>query len=105
MEARFALTWALIWAVLGTTILLVWVNALTAVLTVIAMIGYAVVYTIYLKHRTPQNLVWGGRCRRRASSAGVGSRHGDGRHRESAALPDHFSLDATAFLAAGDRES
>ncbi|MFA7522885.1 MAG: heme o synthase [Halothiobacillaceae bacterium] len=60
MEARFALAWALIWGVLGTAILLAWVNALTAVLTLIAMLGYAVVYTIYLKHRTPQNIVWGG---------------------------------------------
>jgi len=60
MEARFALGWAFVWGVSGTTILLVWVNALTAVLTLIAMLGYAVVYTIYLKHRTPQNIVWGG---------------------------------------------
>lgn len=60
MEARFALGWAFVWGAAGTTILLVWVNALTAVLTLIAMLGYAVVYTIYLKHRTPQNIVWGG---------------------------------------------
>ncbi|MGM0516770.1 MAG: heme o synthase [Pseudomonadota bacterium] len=60
MEARFALGWAAAWGAVGTAILLVWVNALTAVLTLIAMLGYAVVYTVYLKHRTPQNIVWGG---------------------------------------------
>jgi protoheme IX farnesyltransferase len=41
--------------------LLVWqVNLLTAVLTFISMIGYAVIYTVYLKRSTPQNIVWGG---------------------------------------------
>ncbi|MFO7808297.1 heme o synthase [Guyparkeria sp.] len=60
MESRFALAWATLWGVGGTAILLAWVNALTAVLTLIAMLGYAIVYTVFLKHRTPQNIVWGG---------------------------------------------
>ena len=37
-----------------------WVNALTAVLTFCSLIGYAVVYTVWLKHATPQNIVIGG---------------------------------------------
>ncbi|AVP98866.1 protoheme IX farnesyltransferase [Ahniella affigens] len=42
-------------------ILLVWqVNVLTAVLTFFALIGYAVIYTVYLKRATPQNIVLGG---------------------------------------------
>ena len=36
------------------------VNALTAVLTGSACIGYAVIYSLYLKRRTPHNIVWGG---------------------------------------------
>ncbi len=36
------------------------VNALTAVLTFASLIGYAVVYTMYLKRATPQNIVIGG---------------------------------------------
>ena len=36
------------------------VNPLTAVLTSASMIGYAVVYTVYLKRATPQNIVLGG---------------------------------------------
>jgi protoheme IX farnesyltransferase len=36
------------------------VNPLTAVLTFFAFIGYAVIYTMYLKRATPQNIVWGG---------------------------------------------
>lgn len=48
---------------LGTTGLLILtflVNALTAVLTFATVIGYAVLYTWFLKHRTPQNIVIGG---------------------------------------------
>jgi protoheme IX farnesyltransferase len=42
------------------TVLVVWVNALTAALTFASMIGYAVVYTVFLKRATPQNIVIGG---------------------------------------------
>ena len=41
-------------------ILLLWVNTITAVLTFCSLIGYAVVYTRYLKRATPQNIVIGG---------------------------------------------
>lgn len=44
----------------GLTLLLVWVNPLTAWLTFLSLIGYAVVYTRYLKRATPQNIVIGG---------------------------------------------
>jgi len=40
--------------------LAIWVNILTAVLTFFALIGYAVIYTMYLKRATPQNIVIGG---------------------------------------------
>jgi hypothetical protein len=36
------------------------VNPLTALLTFISLIGYAVIYTMFLKRRTPQNIVLGG---------------------------------------------
>ena len=44
------------------SMLLLWfaVNPLTAVLTFASLIGYAVVYTVYLKRATPQNIVIGG---------------------------------------------
>ncbi|QOW19292.1 protoheme IX farnesyltransferase [Lysobacter ciconiae] len=57
---RQALLFALALAGLSMLILLVWVNVLTAVLTFASMIGYAVIYTVYLKHATPQNIVIGG---------------------------------------------
>lgn len=42
--------------------LLLWfvVNPLTAMLTFASLIGYAVIYTVYLKRATPQNIVIGG---------------------------------------------
>jgi protoheme IX farnesyltransferase len=49
--------------VLGTlSMLILWflVNPLTAVLTFASLIGYAVVYTLWLKRATPQNIVIGG---------------------------------------------
>lgn len=44
----------------GMSILIFFVNALTAFLTFITLIGYAFVYTIFLKRTTPQNIVIGG---------------------------------------------
>jgi protoheme IX farnesyltransferase len=41
-------------------ILMIWVNTLTAILTFLSLIGYAFVYTVWLKHATPQNIVIGG---------------------------------------------
>jgi len=45
---------------LGMAILLIWVNALTAWLTFASLLGYAVIYTMFLKRATPQNIVIGG---------------------------------------------
>lgn len=55
-----ALVFALILAALSMTILVVWVNTITALLTFASLIGYAVVYTVFLKRATPQNIVIGG---------------------------------------------
>ena len=44
------------------SMLLLWflINPLTAVLTFLSLIGYAIIYTVYLKRATPQNIVIGG---------------------------------------------
>jgi len=55
-----ALAFALLLAITSMLILVLLVNPLTALLTFTAMIGYAVVYTLFLKRSTPQNIVWGG---------------------------------------------
>lgn len=46
--------------VVAMVVLVVFVNTLTAVLTFFSLIGYACVYTMYLKRATPQNIVIGG---------------------------------------------
>ena len=60
LSTREALLFALIIGVASMVILALWVNMLTAVLTFISLIGYSIVYTVYLKHATPQNIVIGG---------------------------------------------
>jgi len=57
---RQALAYALVLAVVSMVLLWGCVNALTAVLTFCSLIGYAVIYTVWLKHATPQNIVIGG---------------------------------------------
>lgn len=57
---RQALVFALSLGALSMVILLVFVNTLTAMLTLLSMIGYAVIYTMFLKRSTPQNIVLGG---------------------------------------------
>ena len=55
-----ALTFALFIGALAMVLLVAFVNVLTALLTFASLIGYAVVYTMYLKYATPQNIVIGG---------------------------------------------
>jgi len=60
VEQNNAFIFALLLAAGSVFILTAWINVLTAVLTFASMIGYAVVYTMYLKKATPQNIVIGG---------------------------------------------
>jgi len=55
-----ALFFAIVLGVIAMAILTFLVNGLTAWLTFLSLIGYAVIYTMYLKHATPQNIVIGG---------------------------------------------
>lgn len=60
LDRPHALGFALGLAALSMLILGSLVNPLTALLTFGAFIGYAVIYTVFLKRWTPQNIVWGG---------------------------------------------
>ena len=60
LTERRALIFAAVLGVVAMTILAFLVNLLTAALTFVSLIGYAVVYTVWLKHATPQNIVIGG---------------------------------------------
>ena len=55
-----AMLFAFALGLVSMVILTRYVNALTAVLTFLSLIGYAVVYTVWLKRATPQNIVIGG---------------------------------------------
>lgn len=55
-----ALYFAIMLGVIGIMILIIFVNLLTAILTLLTLFGYAGVYTLYLKRATPQNIVIGG---------------------------------------------
>src|SRR5690554_5727287 len=60
LSPKQVLTFAATIGVLGFIILAVWVNMLTAWLTLASLVGYAFIYTMYLKRATPQNIVIGG---------------------------------------------
>ena len=60
LSGQQVLVFAFSIGVLAMLILSVWVNVLTAWLTFASLMGYAVVYTVYLKHATPQNITIGG---------------------------------------------
>lgn len=60
MSTTHALVFALVIGSISMYILIAYINTLTAVLTFMSLIGYAVIYTMYLKHATPQNIVIGG---------------------------------------------
>ncbi len=55
-----ALIFATTLGIIGMYILIVFVNSLTAWLTLASLLGYAVIYTLYLKHASPQNIAIGG---------------------------------------------
>ncbi len=60
LSSRNALIFALALATLSMVVLVAFVNVLTAALTLASMVGYAVIYTMFLKRSTPQNIVLGG---------------------------------------------
>lgn len=60
VEPLPAAIFAAILGAFGIWILVTFINVLTAVLSVLALFGYAVVYTLWLKRATPQNIVIGG---------------------------------------------
>ncbi|WP_036858888.1 heme o synthase [Porticoccus hydrocarbonoclasticus] len=60
VEPVQAMVFATVLGLLGMAILLVYINPLTAWLTLASLVGYAGVYTLFLKRATPQNIVIGG---------------------------------------------
>ena len=60
LSAFHASCFALVIGILGAVILFLFINTLTMILTLASLVGYAFIYTVYLKRATPQNIVIGG---------------------------------------------
>jgi protoheme IX farnesyltransferase len=60
VSARAAMTFGFVLAALSILVFGLWVNWLAAALSFCGFVGYTLVYTVWLKRRTPQNIVIGG---------------------------------------------
>ena len=60
LSATHASIFAISIGTIGALVLYLYVNTLTMILTLASLIGYAFIYTVYLKRATPQNIVIGG---------------------------------------------
>jgi heme o synthase len=60
LRSSEVVAFASVLGVASMLLLLIKVNVLTAILTFVSLFGYAIVYTIWLKRMTPQNIVIGG---------------------------------------------
>ena len=60
LSASHASFFAFVIGVAGALVLYLYINTLTMILTIASLIGYAFIYTVYLKRATPQNIVIGG---------------------------------------------
>jgi protoheme IX farnesyltransferase len=60
ISVRSAVTFGFVLLGVAVAMMLVWVNPLAAALTALANAFYVLVYTVLLKRRTSQNIVWGG---------------------------------------------
>ncbi|MCV6625781.1 MAG: heme o synthase, partial [Cellvibrionaceae bacterium] len=60
VEPQQAAAFAALLGLAGISLLIIFINPLTAYLTLASLLGYAVVYTLFLKRATPQNIVIGG---------------------------------------------
>lgn len=60
VSARAGIVQGVVLGLLSAVVLALTANVLSAVLAIVAIAFYAVVYTMVLKRRTPQNIVWGG---------------------------------------------
>lgn len=60
VSQRNAIIFASTLGVVGLALLFIFINPLTSVLTFITIVGYALIYTVFLKRATSQNIVIGG---------------------------------------------
>ncbi len=103
LSARAALLFSGVLCVLSMTLLVTLVNTLTALLTFASLIGYAVIYTVWLKRATSQNIVIGGAAGAAPPVLGWAAVTNSIDRQRAAAVPHRVRLDAATLLGAGDR--
>ncbi len=101
LDKPHVLAFAVAIGTLGMWILVAFVNALTAALTLLSLVGYAVVYTLYLKRATPQNIVIGGAAGATPPLLGWTAVTGHVDPIRIVVVPNHLHLDAAPFLGIG----
>ena len=99
---RNALVFGLVLGVLATVELALTTNLLSAVLADAAIAFYVLVYTMVLKRRTSQNIVWGGAAGCMPVLIGWSAVTGTRVLGRGGAVRGHLLLDAAALLGAGD---
>ena len=97
-EDALAFGWALSVGAVATMFL--FVNVLAASLLAFTIFVYVGVYTLWLKRRTPQNIVIGGLSGALPPAIGWAAVTGNLTHRAGAAGRHHLHVDAAAFLGA-----
>ena len=101
IERDHALALGLILSAFSVMLLGLATNWLAAGLLAFTIFFYAVIYTMWLKRSTPQNIVIGGAAGAFPPMVGWAAVTGDGQPRELPAVPHHLPLDPAAFLGAG----
>ena len=98
--ARAALVYAFALQIAGFVILTVGANLLAAFLALAGFVWYTVVYTMWLKRRSPQNIVIGGAAGAVPPLVGWAAVTGSRRPRRAVPVRDRLLLDAAALLGA-----
>ena len=95
-----ALGFGLVLACGAVALLGIALNVTAAALLAFTIFFYVVVYTAWLKRRTPHNIVIGGAAGALPPVIGWAARHGRLRARTAYSFPDHLPVDATPLLGA-----
>ena len=95
-----ALAFGVTLAIISVMVMGLAVNWVAAALLALTIAFYVFVYTLWLKRRTPQNIVIGGAAGAFPPMVGWAAVTGEVEPRLDRPVPDHLRLDAAAFLGA-----
>ena len=100
-----ALHFGMIMSVVSVMTLGLLVNWVAGAILAFTIFFYAVIYTMWLKRSTPQNIVIGGAARGLSTDAWLGLRDRNSQPGKRCAVCHHLHLDAATFLGAGALEN